>query len=146
MVIIVALAILSALFWKKALPIFYGMGLHAIMDYATHYGDNAYPLYPFSTWKIVSPISFWETTHYSIPFMIVNTLLAVVLMIYLLHTIKHKDNTLLGLMLFCLAYTLPLIVFFVINSKITEAIMNGIIPLIFFLWLARKQLFLRSKA
>ena len=145
MVVIVVLALLSALFWKKILPIFYGMGLHALMDYATHHGDNALPFYPLSMWKIVSPISFWETAHHSIPLMIVNTLLVCIALVYLIKTMKEKEHTRFFLALFSLGYLGMMMIFYLTNQKILETVVNGLIPTLFFIILLKKELALRCR-
>lgn len=81
--LIVRLANLASL-----LPLVYGWVLHVVLDFFTHNTD-AYPaFYPLSSWKFHSPISYWESSHHSQVFSVINLILVGLFVIYLIREKK----------------------------------------------------------
>ena len=52
--------------WKKraALFLFAGMLVHCILDLLVHHDDGHRHFFPFSDWRFVSPVSYWDPAHY----------------------------------------------------------------------------------
>ncbi len=132
-VVILFIGILLWYIKPSWMPFAYGMGLHAILDYITHHTD-AYPsFYPLSSWKFVSPFSYWETSYFSQEILFINLIAAMITIGILLVMIEKASMTERFLALFGIAYCIMLVVFYTINQRSFELIVNGIIPLLFFI-------------
>ena len=63
----VLIGIILLSYWKKILPLYYlsfSMLIHVLLDFPLH-NDDAYAHFlPFSDWRFVSPISYWDPNHY----------------------------------------------------------------------------------
>ena len=60
-----------------------GAALHALTDVLTHAGDGPMFLYPLSSLRFHSPVSYWDPEHYGRIFSITEYTLDVMLVVYL---------------------------------------------------------------
>jgi hypothetical protein len=74
--------------WRWGLPLFWlavGTQLHAMIDILTHYSDGPLLLFPFDwQFRFASPISYWETEQFGLPFMIFEYSLNALIILYFL--------------------------------------------------------------
>ncbi len=134
---LVLIAVLGVILYGTArflLPLCYGLGFHAVLDYLTHHSDAYPPFYPLSSWKFVSPFSYWEEGFYHHEVMILNLVLALAVMVYFFLTWKKSTSLERVIFTFGVLYFLMLSSFYALNTRSFELIVNGIIP--FFLFLA----------
>lgn len=72
--------------WIMALMI--SMAIHVVGDLPFHHDDGHRHFYPFSNWRYVSPISYWDPSHYGNIFMPIEIISAVGASIYMI--VKRK--------------------------------------------------------
>ena len=131
--LIVLIGVICYSFARRFFPFFYGLGFHAIIDYATHHTDAYPPFFPLSLMKFPSPVSYWETAYSSYAVMLVNLVLASLAFWYLLKILKRPSQLETGLFLFSVAYLLILSWFYLANQRTHELFVNGLIPLLMFI-------------
>ncbi|MEM9174601.1 MAG: hypothetical protein AAGC67_05160 [Myxococcota bacterium] len=51
-----------------AVTFFLSMGLHAIGDFFVHREDAHGHFFPFSDWRFISPVSYWDPNHHGLLF------------------------------------------------------------------------------
>ena len=62
----------------EASLVFWGsMGLHAIADLAVHREDGHRHFFPFSDWRFLSPVSYWDPQHHGLVFLTAEALFVV---------------------------------------------------------------------
>ncbi len=117
---------------RPLLPLTFGLGFHAIIDYATHNADAYPPFFPLSLIKFPSPVSYWDPAHYGYALMLVNLVLVSIAFWYLFKTLKKPSYAEIGLFVFGVIYLLLLSWFYLANQRIYELIVNGVLPLLLF--------------
>jgi len=90
MLIILAIAYYFKKGWIMALMI--SMAIHVMGDLPFHYDDGHRHFFPFSDWRYMSPISYWDPAHYGNIFMPLEILCAVSASIYMI--VKRKLRSL----------------------------------------------------
>jgi len=133
LLVITILGIILFVVARSLLPLCYGLGFHALLDYMTHHTDAYPPFYPLSEWKFVSPISYWEDAYYSNEVMLIHLVLATFVIGYLFFTIKKPTVIERSLFLFGVGYFVMLTSFYAINHRTFELLINGIVPLLLFI-------------
>ena len=63
---LVALALLICWFARRPLLLvfFASMMLHLLCDLPVHHDDGHRHFFPFSDWRFISPVSYWDPAHY----------------------------------------------------------------------------------
>ena len=76
------IALGSAIAWRArahaALAFFASMALHCLADLPLHREDAHRHFFPFSSWRFVSPVSYWDPAHYGLVFAGVEALFVLV--------------------------------------------------------------------
>jgi len=101
------LAIFAVLSWRTKLPraaaLFASMTVHALCDLALHHHDAHRHLFPFSDWRFLSPVSYWDPRHYGGIASAIETVLVVAGSVWLLRSYKRPAPRVF-LMLILLSY------------------------------------------
>jgi len=62
------IAIVMIVSWRltarNAFVVSAAMALHVLLDLPFHHGDAHRHLFPFSNWRFVSPVSYWDPRHF----------------------------------------------------------------------------------
>lgn len=61
--------------WEKVQILFLSMILHSLGDFPVHHDDAHRHFYPFSNYRFISPISYWDPNHYGSIFRLVEMML-----------------------------------------------------------------------
>ena len=69
-----------------------GAALHSVIDIFTHAGDGPMFLYPLSTFRFDSPVSYWDPAHYGRVFTVFEYSLDALLILYL--SLRYQQRTL----------------------------------------------------
>ena len=78
--------------WKQGWQFFFfvSASLHAFFDFFVHTDDAYAHFWPLSDWRFHSPISYWNPSEYGNIFGIVDTILAMIILVYLYRTTDHR--------------------------------------------------------
>ncbi|MEM9412074.1 MAG: hypothetical protein AAGA30_13235, partial [Planctomycetota bacterium] len=88
--------------------------LHVVCDLPVHHDDAHRHFLPFTNWKLISPISYWDPEHYGLPFALAESLSAISVCIYLVRKSYARSIKVaagINLLLYTLAIVLGLFVY-----------------------------------
>ena len=72
---------------------FASMFFHALFDFPVHHRDAHAHFYPLSDYRFISPLSYWDPTHYGLWISALEVVVMVVGGLYLLHTSRSVVQT-----------------------------------------------------
>lgn len=75
--------------------------LHSVIDFLVHREDAHMQFWPFSDWKFVSPVSYWDPAHYGRMFSLGEAALGIVMAIVLFR--QYRNWITRGLLILALA-------------------------------------------
>ena len=98
---LIALALVVAVLARmKWLPIILiGMLLHIVLDFPFHNDDAHRHFYPFSDWKFISPVSYWDPRHHGDVMAVIQITIVTVGLVWL--WLRHSgrfEKLMIGLM------------------------------------------------
>ncbi|MBD2209058.1 hypothetical protein H6G64_16085 [Calothrix sp. FACHB-156] len=85
---LIGLIIAHFLNWKLIEVGFSSMVLHSLLDLPVHHNDAHRHFFPFSNYRFISPISYWDRNHYGGIIAFVEISLVLVASIYLFPTMR----------------------------------------------------------
>lgn len=105
-----ALALLGYVLWRRSNGVWVNVGLafvvfssgaliHSFADMLTHVNDGHAHFSPFSDWRFVSPVSYWQRAHYGKEFGIFEMFLNVGFAAYLIWQFKRWPVRILAVLM-----------------------------------------------
>jgi len=97
------IVLLGGILFRKTLVVVFALAalLHLLFDFPFHHDDAHSHLWPFSDWRFLSPISYWDTNHFGQYVSMMEFILALMLIFVLWRRFKVlKARIGLGLILF----------------------------------------------
>ena len=74
--IIIGAVIAWRMKWQATLYCFLAMLIHVLTDLPVHHDDAHRHFYPFTNWRFISPISYWDSNHYGHYFSVIECVFA----------------------------------------------------------------------
>ncbi|MGK0209093.1 MAG: hypothetical protein ACI83O_000358 [Patescibacteria group bacterium] len=83
---------LLAYYYQKRGLLAFGLAnlLHFAGDFFVHQIDGHAHFYPFTMWKFISPVSYWDPAHHGVLFSLFETALVIACSVYLFRFIKKR--------------------------------------------------------
>jgi len=78
--------------WKKQEALYFSLSalLAAAEDFFLHHDDGHAHFFPFSDYRFVSPVSYWDPAHYGVYASIVELILVLLASVWVFHQLKTR--------------------------------------------------------